>query len=186
MRLRLVVHPASSAEATVIVSLVRAASVLQLKYEIEAAEDIAIPPPRAAAAQRCDELWRHTCCELFAAPRPAGGAYRTGGAYREFNFAPMGDWAAYDFDAPRSGMRATALDEPPQVRATLGAPEARWSRALVVEVRLLWSAVGEGSLLWPTVVLETRSGPSFWALRHHGPQPDFHRAENFSTAVGVT
>ena len=39
---------------------------------------------------RVDNLWEHTCFEAFIG--------RNGDtAYREFNFSPTGQWAAYDF-----------------------------------------------------------------------------------------
>ena len=46
---------------------------------------------------RADDLWRTTCFELFVAGE--------GTAYREYNFSPSGQWAAYDFDDYRAGMR---------------------------------------------------------------------------------
>jgi hypothetical protein len=56
---------------------------------------LVIPPP--AAPDRTDGLWRTTCFELFVAGE--------GSKYREFNFAPSGQWAAYEFDDYRTGMR---------------------------------------------------------------------------------
>src|SRR5437868_3259519 len=53
--------------------------------------------PRVVAAERGDELWRHTCFEVFV--RTASGS-----DYYEFNFAPSTEWAAYRFNAYRSGM----------------------------------------------------------------------------------
>lgn len=56
-----------------------------------------------------DELWRTTCFEAFV--RPAGE-----NAYREWNFAPSGDWAAYDFTGYREGMANADVSAPPYVR----------------------------------------------------------------------
>ena len=57
---------------------------------------LVIPPPAEPA--RADELWRTTCFELFVSGEDA--------AYREYNFSPSGQWAAYEFDDYRSGMRS--------------------------------------------------------------------------------
>ncbi len=48
--------------------------------------------PEADEPSRADELWQTTCFEAFL--REAGAD-----AYREWNFAPSGHWAAYDFSA---------------------------------------------------------------------------------------
>ena len=47
--------------------------------------------PSVCQPRRRDELWRHTCFELFV-------RYGNEPRYCEFNFAPSGDWAAYEFD----------------------------------------------------------------------------------------
>jgi len=190
MRLELIAHPAAAAEGRVAVELVAQQNALRVVYEIESVDVIILPSRRAAVVQRCDELWRHTCCELFAAP-VALVAMAQGGAYREFNFSPSGDWAAYAFDSPRCGMRPLALDEAPRVKQsarTAVTPIGERSRPaldLSVEVELPRSAVVDYPFLWPTVILETTLGISYWALRHYGPQADFHRVENLLTAIGV-
>ena len=53
--------------------------------------------PEAPEPGRKNDLWQTTCFEAFL--RPSGGE-----AYREWNFAPSGQWAAYDFSAYRQGM----------------------------------------------------------------------------------
>src|SRR5918993_1310785 len=44
--------------------------------------------PAKSAPSRVDGLWQHTCFEAFISVKGAP-------AYREFNFAPSGEWAAY-------------------------------------------------------------------------------------------
>ena len=79
---------------------------LTLAYEIDAAvAELNIPalePP-----QRRDELWRHTCFELFAAG--------PGTSYREMNFSPSSAWAVYDFTDCRSGMQPAAVTTAPEI-----------------------------------------------------------------------
>lgn len=48
-----------------------------------------IPEPKNSA--RTDLLWEHTCFEAFIGLSGSP-------AYREFNFSPSGQWAAYAFD----------------------------------------------------------------------------------------
>ena len=66
--------------------------------------------PQADEPARRDELWKN---DLLRGVRP-GRRART--AYREYNFAPSGDWAAYDFTARREGMAEAELANPPYVR----------------------------------------------------------------------
>lgn len=47
-----------------------------------------IPPP--GPPRRAERLWLHTCFEAFI-------SVKGDPAYREFNFAPSGEWAAYLF-----------------------------------------------------------------------------------------
>ena len=55
-------------------------------------ERLRLPAPQPA--RFADELWRHTCCELFI-------ACKNEPAYHECNFAPSNEWAAYAFARTR-------------------------------------------------------------------------------------
>ncbi|MFL6721727.1 MAG: DOMON-like domain-containing protein [Sphingomonas sp.] len=117
--------------------------------------------PEAEEPARKDDLWQTTCFEAFL--RAAGAD-----AYREWNFAPSGEWAAYDFAAPR-----TARSEP-----QVAAPYVR------LEDNMTWWALGatipvetETHLaLGLSAVVEEKDGTkSYWALAHaNGDKPDFH------------
>lgn len=186
MRLELAAHRHRS-DARVAVELASVDRGLAIHYELWSCEPILLQPAFGASPGRRDELWRHTCCELFAAARDrstAQGAVER--AYLEFNFSPMGDWAAYAFSAPREGMRTQDLQHPPRVDTqVLAAGRDAMSHGVGVTVHLTTDALEGFSLLWPTVVLETTTGLSYWALRHPGDQPDFHHPENFDAAVGL-
>ena len=185
MKIALAPYPASST-ARICVELCSHTDILEIRYEIWAAETVLIPALRGAGPQRCDELWRHTCCELFAAPADRLAHDVPHDAYLEFNFAPSGDWAAYAFAARRQGMRPHEA-APPRVQVTTQRADERGRMdGLCVNVQLSRSVMGQFSRLWPTVVLETASGVSYWALRHPGEHADFHHPENFEAAVGVT
>jgi hypothetical protein len=125
-------------------------------------------PRPAAAPQRRDGLWQHTCCEIFiaAADTPA---------YVELNFSPGGDWAAYAF----SGYRQPAQlpqGAPPSI-ATQAGPDG-FSLLTAVDANFLPAAPRWHVGL--SCVLEDINGQrSYWALKHAGEQPDFHLRESF-------
>lgn len=119
---------------------------------------------------RRDELWQTTCFETFL--REDGED-----SYREWNFAPSGDWAAYDFSAYRAE-RADAEVAAPYVR---------------MEDNLTWWTLGatiavDGGKAWRlglSAILEEKDGTkSYWALAHPpGDQPDFHHADCFAAKL---
>lgn len=117
--------------------------------------------PEAAEPVRAEDLWRTTCFEAFM--RVPGAE-----SYREWNFAPSGAWAAYDF-ASRRGGRTDADVAPPYVR---------------MEDNFTWWALGatisvEASSVWElglSAILEEQDATkSYWAIAHpEGEKPDFH------------
>lgn len=162
-------HPKSPAPA---ISAVRATLSTgidgpQLGFEIEA-ERAALRWPAPAAPAFRDGLWRHTCVELFAAG--------TGAGYREFNFSPSTEFAAYQFDAYRAGMRALDLPGVPTIAWRNGPPH------LSIEVRMpaSWWTTAQPRAVGLAAVLEHSDGSlSYWALHHPGPEPDFHHRDGF-------
>lgn len=118
----------------------------------------ALALPVVAAPARANNLWQHTCFELFV--RPKGGL-----GYFEFNFSPSTQWAAYRFDAYRAGMADLPLTPPlieplaDGVRVTIDLgdlPHGPW-------------------LVGLTAVIEEQDGTkSFWAEAHPPEKPDFH------------
>jgi|SRR5579884_1085091 len=120
-----------------------------------------VVPAAAEEPRRAEDLWKTSCFEVFL--QVPGEA-----AYREWNFAPSGDWAAYDFASHREG-RHDADVAPPYIR---------------LEDNLTWWAVGATIavhavvpwMLGVSAILEERDGTkSYWALAHpDGDKPDFH------------
>ncbi|GLR48584.1 DOMON-like domain-containing protein [Sphingomonas astaxanthinifaciens] len=139
---------------------------LNLWFGVSAPIGRFLVPGPSESPQRRDELWRTTCFECFL--KEVGED-----AYQEWNFAPSGDWAAYDFVAEREGMAPAEIVNPPYVR---------------VEDNLTWWGLG-ATLSIPadrrfrlslSAVIEEESGRrSFWALHHPGEQPDFHHPDCF-------
>jgi hypothetical protein len=126
--------------------------------------------PEASEPGRADQLWQTTCFEAFL---KADGLE----AYREWNFAPSGDWAAYDFAGYRQGMTRAEVAAPPYIRLednltwwTLGA-------TIAVEADRAWQ-------LGVSAVLEEKDGTkSYWALAHPAEKPDFHHADCFAARL---
>ncbi len=164
-------HPDSVCTAVqgIYVQLERRARDIVIDYVIRGSmAELQIPqlsPPRTA-----DELWRHTCCEAFLVKQDDD-------VYYELNFSPSSEWAAYRFDAYRTGMKVVATiapsieihrrDDELQILAfvELGGTELE---AKTLRVGL-------------SAVIEERIGrTSYWALAHAPGKPDFHRAESFA------
>jgi hypothetical protein len=146
-----------------------------LRYELRG--DLqALLIPEALPPAPADGLWQHTCFEAFVAIRGAS-------AYREFNFSPSGQWAAYAFEAERV--------RDPASEPVLGglAPRITWQPSptgLVLEAWLPPAAWPEHWAAAPldiglSAVIETREHHrSYWALHHPVAQPDFHHRGGFA------
>ena len=168
--IELLAHPQTPAAAVrgVHAAAARApGGLLALRYRIEGdLGRLRIPPPRARAVG--ERLWQHSCCEAFIGA--AGAA-----AYREFNFSPSGEWAAYAFESYRQGEPWQAPDPEIEVRKAHGELELRARiPAPPGRLRVALCAViedGEGAL-------------SYWALRHPAGKPDFHHPEAFALELG--
>ena len=129
--------------------------------------------PEVRLAEAADELWRHTCCELFAGV--VGDA-----AYREFNWSPSGQWAMYGFSdyRVRDSIGLNVAAPAPGIRFASGA--AGWTLQARLDAAALPGVAGESIELGVAVVLEAADGNlSYWAPRHAAARPDFHRRESF-------
>ena len=126
--------------------------------------------PEVAEPGRVDQLWQTTCFEAFLKEEGTE-------AYREWNFAPSGNWAAYDFTGYREGQAEAEVNAPPYIRLednltwwTLGA-------TIAVEAGRAWQ-------LGVSAVLEERDGAkSYWAVAHATEKPDFHHPDCFAARL---
>jgi hypothetical protein len=133
----------------------------------------ALSIPESRPPRRADLLWQHTCFEAFVMAGEGPG-------YREYNFSPSGEWAAYDFRAYRDG----------------GVLENEHAPGIVVRKTMdrleLGAEIGHGLLpqgrplrLGLSAVVEDAAGKiSYWALRHPPGKPDFHHIDNFAVQLG--
>ena len=118
---------------------------------------------------RADELWQTTCFEAFL--REQGED-----AYREWNFAPSGQWAAYDFKSHRDGKKDSDLDSAPYIRMEDNFTWWALGATIAVDADQKWQ-------LGLSAVLEEKDGTkSYWALAHPegSDKPDFHDAACFT------
>jgi len=123
--------------------------------------------PADAPAVHTDELWKTTCFECFIRDGNNPG-------YREFNLAPSGAWAAYDFDAYRAGMRAFALSEIPDIVVN----KSGYHLALAATLPAV--ALPPAPTLAITAVVALQDGSkTYWSLQHADGKPDFHHQDGF-------
>jgi len=162
-------HPATSCAALrgIKVSIIRKPESLHVAYVLEGEIDrLRIPPPQPPRA--AERLWQHTCCELFIAREGAP-------AYREFNFSPSGEWAAYAFERYREG--ALVLEGSPEIVVRHGA------RRLELAASVPFSDKGKLQIGLSAVIEEANGALSYWALKHPPGKPDFHHADTFAVQL---
>lgn len=141
---------------------------MMLRYRLDGCSELVLPVKPATG--RADELWRTTCFELFIAD--------AGGSYREFNFAPSGQWAAYRFSDYRNSLGDYPPVTPPEITMDDGAS------VLTVTAFLSGEEFANSHHASLTAVVEEKHGKmSFWAHRHPGLKPDFHEPTCFVLPV---
>jgi len=116
--------------------------------------------PLPVAPTRADNLWRTTCFELFVSGE--------GQHYREFNFSPSGQWAAYDFDGYRSGMSNSNVSIESELH--------RENNILQFSAEIR-PEFPDPVLVGLTAVIEEVGGiVSYWSTTFAPGKPDFHAA----------
>jgi hypothetical protein len=176
MNLSLVPHRDGATQATLaLVARVELASAttLHLEYRLTGPTG-SLAIPRRSRPQRSERLWEHTCFEAFISPG-------TGQRYYELNFSPSTQWAAYEFDGYRQGMRPLALAAPPQITVAATSDELRVTAS--VDLAPLANAPWPWRVGLTAVVEERLGGLGFYALRHPRDKPDFHDAAGFAVSL---
>lgn len=167
-RYALVPHPdmPQNAVGAVWVEVVFDGEDVLLTFIVDGNEHVALPD--WVTSTRADELWKTTCCELFLAAPDAAG-------YFEFNYSPSSQWAAYRFDAYRSGRQDLSLSVDPYVDR--GDDNSEY----LVEVDQDLADLPAGALQMglSAVIEETDGTKSYWALAHADGPPDFHNRDCF-------
>ena len=176
--LQLLCHPATMAP---MVRLIEAQASTQpdgslfLRYRLRG--DIArLRLPQSPAPDRQDNLWQHTCFEAFIG---AGG--NSGDAsYREFNFSPSGQWAAYAFTDYRQRDENFVARQSPQICTRL------FAGRLEMDVTVPPQSLSPGDRLQLALAAVVEADDigdgrhSYWALSHSTERPDFHHRDAFT------
>jgi hypothetical protein len=174
-RAMLLAHPTTQNEAvrSIEAEVTLGSTVLDLRFVLHAdMSRIRTVSQSAGSAGRVAGLWRHTCFEAFV----SSGA---GTAYVELNFSPARQWAAYQFDSYRDGMKPLALAQPPQISTHTSPHQLELSARLQLPEDAIACAAQRPKLAL-TAVIEDESGSlSYWSVRHPAGGPDFHHPESF-------
>lgn len=176
MQVRLIPHPSTPSEVvdSIDVFIETDGNALALRYHVEGRADEVLLPERRSS-DRKDGLWQHTCFELFAR---SGLSTR----YCELNFSPSTEWAAYDFDDYRAGMKRLPYPAAPQIHVTRDTHHV--SLAVDVNYDVIAAVAGDEPRIALAAVIEERSGRnSYWAMWHPSATPDFHHPDAFTLAI---
>jgi hypothetical protein len=158
-----------STDLEVIGTVARRANVLTLSYSL-LGDLSTIEIPAATSPDRQRHLWETTCFEFFL-------SMKNDQQYWEFNLSPAGHWNVYRFDEYRQGMKEeTAFTAMP---FSIQAEPDALSLALKLNLSSMVSATQILEMAIATVVKHKDGTLSYWALKHPGKEPDFHRREAF-------
>ncbi len=171
----LLCHPATPCAAVDTIEITvepTSAGGLALRYCVRGTPgSLLVPSPLRPGP--ADNLWQNTCCEAFVATLD-------GNQYREFNFSPSSQWAAYSFMDYRE--RDTGFTPPEAPKITMQA----LADGFQLEAELSPGLLPEGTLLrlgLSTVIEAADGSKSYWALAHCAAQPDFHLRQSFSLTL---
>ena len=141
---------------------------LKLAFALEG-ELSALRIPELRPSRRVHDLWQHTCFEVFVMAGEGPG-------YREFNFSPSSEWAAYIFRGYRDGGELE-LEMGPGILVRRSGDRLE----LNAEIREDFLPPGRLLRLGLSAVVEDADGVlSYWALRHPPGKPDFHHTDAFA------
>lgn len=181
MRLALRHHPDSlSLVATHIdVDLVRphAGSLVLCYFVTGKIGGLRLPP--IAAPVRAEELWQRTCFEAFVRCEASD-------IYYEFNFAPSTQWAAYQFDGYRSGMREASGVSAPAIAVKTSSALFRLQASFELGQLSDLPRDARWRLGLSALIEDTSGSKSYWALAHPPGKPDFHHPDCFAHEFSPT
>ena len=135
--------------------------------------------PSEGPNERTDLLWEHTCFEAFI-------GVRDDRRYREFNFSPSGQWAAYAFTDYRQRDENFAARQAPKICTRV------FAGRLEMDVTLLPEALPTAERLQLALAAVVEADDiadgrhSYWALRHPAARPDFHQRDAFTLELAAS
>ena len=124
--------------------------------------------PTTRSPRHTDELWKHTCFEMFVRKSLDSSAYY------ELNVSPSTEWALYTFDDYHQNRSPVHPSLPPRVHLTRE-PD-RLHLDVWLDMRDLPHA---GGMAFSAIVEDNEGDLSYWALKHVSPKPDFHHPDSF-------
>lgn len=142
---------------------------LVINFVVQGACDEILWPLKNYTPQRKDNLWQHTCFELFISDTDNK-------PYVEYNFSPSFDWNAtlfHDYRKP-SG---PANCEPPQNKI-LQRSGSRHEYQIALPLTK-FETVQPLNLGITTIIESNDSQMLYFALIHTADKPDFHRRDSF-------
>lgn len=157
-------------DVTITGAVGRKSNILTINYALRGPlSKLMVPSPSGMPARR-KGLWEKTCLEFFLAAKNSDG-------YWEFNLSPTGDWNVYGFASYRQGMR----EEPAFASLPFRVRSGPDTLGLSLELGLDKVIPADEALeVAVSAVIESMDGTmTYWALRHPGPRPDFHRRDSF-------
>ncbi|ENY82742.1 MULTISPECIES: DOMON-like domain-containing protein [Sphingopyxis] len=177
-RRHLICHPGTPAKAVRAVWAEVALSFedgFSLRFGVEGDIGALVLPPcegqLVIADTATDGLWQSSCFEAFLTEEGQPD-------YTEFNYAPDGRWACYQFDDYRSLLKSDDL-----------APwDMTCERGAALYILRIEPGIypDRGSRLALSAVIEELDGTkSYWALRHPPGKPDFHHPDCFQLTLGA-
>ena len=135
--------------------------------------------PPIAASVHAEELWQSTCFEAFVRC-PASDNYY------EFNFAPSTQWAAYQFDGYRSGMREAPGVSAPTIAVKASSALFRLQASLALDQLAALPHDATWRLGLSALIEDSNGRMSYWALTHPPGKPDFHHPDCFAHEFSPT
>ena len=150
---------------------------IHLSYQLNGdLSQLLIPELQAPSAS--DNLWQHSCFELFIAQADTENYY-------EFNFSPSTLWAAYAFNSYRV-RRQWDIKHAPEICIS------QTLNQLQVDVTLDLTDLSlsndyKNCLIGLTAVIESKQNDlSYWAIKHPEAQPNFHHRDGFILYTPLT
>lgn len=126
-----------------------------------------IPTPHELH-DRTDNLWQHTCCEIFIANDNTA-------QYREWNFSPSSQWQLYEFTNYRES-RTTPKTLEPQIYSIITPNQF----TLTVHLPNTWHFHNTKLRLGLAMILQDIAGKIYYlALKHVNALPDFHNTDTW-------
>lgn len=140
---------------------------------------LVFPDQSAFFDKRCDQLWRHTCFELFFREQDEKKT-----SYFECNFSPSGNWNVYSFTSYRKGMLPADIVR--DVEITTETTKKIFSLRAEVDLAGLVSDSSNVEIGVACIVENTDGKLGYWALSHPGETPDFHDPKSFMIRLIAT